>query len=101
MSRADDIRNLFDSETLVLIDPLIDELVFVESQIEALKKEPMIRYHPKDRAIQKATPSGRLYRDMLAKESEIIRILASILHRSSVESESSPLREYLEMLKKE
>ena len=101
MSRADDIRELFDSETLVLIGPLIDELTFVESQIEALKKEPMIRYHPKDRAIQKATPSGRLYRDMLAKESEIVRILASILHKSNSDSEMSPLREYLESLRKE
>ena len=99
MTRADDIRALYDDETLILIGPLIDELIFVESQIDALKKEPMIRYHPTNRAIQKATPSARLYRDMLAKQSDIIRILASILKKSGSESESSPLREYLEMLK--
>lgn len=99
MTRADDLKKLFtDDGTQLIVSPLIDELCFIESQIAELKKEPMILYHPSNRAIQKATPSGRLYKDLVAKETDITRTLCGILNKSGSDADVSPLRAYLEQL---
>jgi len=99
MTREDDLKSLFSGSTLVMVTPLIEELVYIESQIESLRKEPMIRYHPSDRSIQKMTPAARLYKDLVAKETDIVRTLTTILRRSESDGDVSPLRAYLERMK--
>lgn len=99
MTRKDDLLALFSDEaTLTIVSPLIDELCYVEEQIAELKKQPFIRYHPKNPAIQKITPAARLYKDLLAKETDITRTLCGILKKSESDGEISPLRAYLEQL---
>jgi len=100
MTRRDELLALFsDKDVLTIVTPLIDELCFIEEQIEELKKEPMIRYHPKNRAIQKLTLSGRLYKELLSKKTELTKTLYSMARKSAEGGETSPLREYLELVK--
>lgn len=99
MTRAEDLRSLFkDPAVLAVAGPLIDELVEIEARIAEVKREPFIRFHPADRSIQRATPAGRLYKDLLAKQTDIVRVLLMQLRRDGEVEEDSPLREYLKRL---
>lgn len=100
--RAEELKALFtDPATLVVVSPLIEELADVEDRMQALKQEPMVRYHPRDRSIQKSTPSARLYKDLLAKQTDIVRILLRQLNRDGGDDNDSPLREYLRRMEEE
>lgn len=100
--RAEELKALFtDPATLVVVSPLIEELADIEDRIRELKKEPMVRYYAKDRSIQKSTPSARLYKDLLAKQTDIVRILLRQLNRDGDDDNDSPLREYLRRMEEE
>lgn len=104
MSRQEDLRKLLgelDANVLTIVEPMIEDLVFIEGQLKELKKQPFIRYHPKDPAIQKQTPAGRLYKDLLAQEKDIVRILCSLVHKGGSDEAESPLRAYLKRMGKE
>jgi len=49
--------------------------------------------------VQKQTPAGKLYKDLLAQEKDIVRILCSQLRKNDTDEES-PLRKYLRGLDK-
>lgn len=64
-----------------LIDPLLDELVDMETQLEELRKLPMIRINPKNPAIQKKTEAAKLRKEISQSYMNAIRILCSILNK--------------------
>lgn len=64
-----------------LIDPLLDELVDMEKQLEELRKLPMIRVNPKNPAIQKKTEAAKLRKEISQSYMNAIRILCSILNK--------------------
>lgn len=98
--RADELKKIFsefDKNVQAVVAPLFDEMAFIESQLVELKKKPFIKYHPKDPSVQKQTPAGKLYKDLLAQEKDIVRILCSQLRKNDTDEES-PLRKYLRKL---
>lgn len=98
-ARVDELMALFSDEAVrTVVRPLVEELADVEDRIAEVKREPFIRFHPQDRSIQKATPAGRLYKDLLAKQTDIVRVLLMQLRRDGETEEDSPLREYLKSL---
>lgn len=100
--RTDELKKIFsefDKNVQAVVTPLFAEMDFVESQLVELKKKPFIKYHPKDPSIQKQTPAGKLYKDLLAQEKDIVRILCSQLRKQDTDEES-PLRKYLRELDK-
>lgn len=104
MTRKDELIKIFgdvDDSVLTIVAPMIDDLVFIEGQLEELRTKPFIKYHPNDPANQKATASGKLYKDLLAQEKDIVRILCSQLHKGATEETESPLRAYLKKVAKE
>ena len=101
MSRKEELLKIFtelDKNVLIIVEPMIGELVFIEEQLVELRSKPFIKYHPKDPSIQKQTPAGKLYKDLLAQEKDIVRILCSQLHKTGSEEGDSPLRAYLKTL---
>lgn len=101
MSRKDELLKIFkelDGDVLTIVTPMIEELVFIEGELAKLRDQPFIKYHPTDPSIQKATPSGKLYKDLLATEKDIVRILCSQLHKGGEGESESPLRLYLKSL---
>lgn len=104
MTRKDELIKIFgnvDDSVLTIVEPMIDDLVFIEGQLEDLRKKPFIKYHPEDPTIQKATASGKLYKDLQAQQRDIVRILCSQLHKGATEETESPLRAYLKKVGKE
>lgn len=101
MNRRDELKKIFqdaDENILTIVEPMIDDLVFIEGQLEDLRKKPFIKYHPNDPSIQKTTAAGKLYKDLLAQEKDIVRILCSQLHKGGTSEDESPLRAYLKNL---
>ena len=99
--RTDELKKIFetlDEDVKTIVSPLFDEMDFIEGQLAELKKKPFIKFHPKDPTIQKQTAAGKLYKELLSQEKDIVRILCSQLHKTGNDNEESPLRKYLRTL---
>lgn len=83
-----------DPETLKLVDPLIDQLIFLESQLEFLKKLPFIVVKPDDNTKQKVTPAYKQYKDLSQTYINALKVINSTLGIESEEKESI-LRTYM------
>ncbi len=96
MERAEELHEIFkgiDESKQKIVSPLIDEAVFLEQQMQELKKYPRIRIHPTNPNLQKITAAGKLYREYLQTYTNIIDKLARIYGREEAE-EDSPLQMY-------
>ena len=100
MSRADELHEIFngiDESKQKIVSSLIDEAVFLESQMAELKKYPFIKFHPNNPGLQKITAAGKQYREYLQTYTNIIDKLCRIYSREDTEEES-PLRAFLKGL---
>lgn len=64
-----------------LVDRLLDEVVYLEGQMEELKKLPFLAVHPENPARQKVTPAAKLYKECSQSYMNAIRILAGVLNK--------------------
>lgn len=96
MGRKETILALFKGvESEELIIKSIDELMFLEEQLEQLRNVPHIKYHPNNPNIQKRTEAGKLYKEYLQQYNNLVKTLCSVLNKNDLDSEESPLRAYL------
>lgn len=77
-----------------IVVPMIDDVVFLEEQLVALRGLPFLRVHPTDPAQQKPTPAAKMYKELLQQYNNCIKILCGVLNRNGAEDES-PLRAFL------
>lgn len=82
------------SNTNMIISPLVEEVIFLEEQLALLRTLPHIKVHPKNTYRQEVTPAGKLYKDYNSRYADIVFKLSSKLEVDG-DSETSPLREYL------
>ena len=101
MSRAEKLHDIFkdvDEGKRSIVSNLIDEAVFLEEQMESLKKYPFIKFHPTNPDLQKVTAAGKQYREFLQTYVNIVDKLARIYGKEDM-NEESPLREYFKKIK--
>lgn len=97
MSRTDELHKIFegiDEGKRKIVSPLIDEAVYLEGQLAALKQYPFIKIHPNNPNLQKVTAAGKQYREFLQTYTNIIDKLTRIYGKEDAEEES-PLRAFL------
>lgn len=96
MSRKEELVKVFEQieDTKDVIMPMIDDVVFLEDQLQQLRKLPFIRVNPKDPAQQKLTPAAKQYKELLQQYNNCVKILTSVL-RKDVPEEESPLRAFV------
>lgn len=92
MSRRDELLKAIDYDDGLI--KLVDEMVFLESQILYLKTLPFIRVNPKDSSMQKTTPAAKLYKELLQQYTNIVKILTKTHDTESLEE--SPLRKWMD-----
>lgn len=92
----DDIFKDIDKNEKQLIDPLIDEVVFLEEQMIELKKYPFIKVHPDNSSLQKKTEASKLYKEYMQSYMNAIRILCSILHKVDSSAQDELLKRLAE-----
>ncbi len=96
MTRKEELLNVFANvqDTKNIVVPMIDDVVFIETQLESLRKLPFMRVNPADPSQQISTPAAKQYKELLQQYNNCIKILTSII-RKDVPEEESPLREFL------
>ena len=92
MSRKEELKRLITVNS-DLADNLIDELLFMEGQLEQYKKLPQIRVDPNNPERQKATPAAKLYKETIQQYTNVIKVLARCTGQDA-ENEESPLRKW-------
>ena len=97
MTRKDEILKYIQenrpNDSLVL-SPLVDDVVFLESELAKLRELPLVEVHPVDKTKQRATPSAKLYKELLQQYNNCVKLI--VLKTSGDESENeSPLRVYM------
>ena len=96
MTRKEELLKVFEQidDSKNIIAPLIDDVVFLEEQLQDLRKLPFIRVHPQYPDIQKATPAAKQYKELLQQYNNCVKILTGILRKDAAEEES-PLRAFI------
>jgi hypothetical protein len=97
LTRAEQLKDIFkdiDENEQKLINPLLDEVIFLEEQMQKLKKLPFININPKNQAQQKKTEAAKLYKECSQSYMNAIRILCSLLHKVEG-AENDPVDEFL------
>ena len=94
--RKEELLKVFDNieDTKGIILPLIDDVVFLEEQLDYLRTLPFIRVSTVDPSLQKATPASKQYKELLQQYNNCIKILTGIVRKDGTE-DVSPLRAYL------
>ena len=84
MKREETLKEIFkdvDENEQKLIDPLLEEVVYLEEQMKYLRSLPQIQIHPKNNALQKKTEAAKLYKEYSQSYMNAIRILIGVLHK--------------------
>lgn len=93
MNRREELLKLVDKSNASTMIPLIDKMLFIENQLENLEKLPMIKVHPDNPEIQKATPAAKLYKEFLQQYTNIVKVISHSVDDNS-EKDESPLRKW-------
>lgn len=91
MERKERLKKIFDtveSDKREVIAPLLDEVIFIEGRLAALRKQPMIRIHPKDASRQQITAAGKQYKEFMQAYLNAIKVLEMTLYRAGEDGES-------------
>ena len=96
MTRKDELLQIFShaEDAKGIIRPMIDDVVFLEDQLQALRKLPFIKIHPQYPDVQKPTAAAKQYKELLQQYNNCVKILTGIL-RKDMPEEDSPLRAFL------
>ena len=73
---------------------LAEEIVFLEAQLQELKKLPFIKINPKDPTKQKSTAAAKQYKELLQQYNNSLKLLLKIAGDLGEVEEESPLREW-------
>lgn len=93
MKRIEKLRKIFenvDEDKREVIEPLLDDVIFIENRLAELRKLPMIRVHPKNPARQETTPAGKQYKEYMQSYLNALKVLQTTLYRAG-ETGESPL----------
>lgn len=94
MERREELLKLVNDSNTNVVTPLIDKMLFLEDQLEKLEKLPMIKVHPENPEIQKATPAARQYREFLQQYTNIVKVISHATGDDNTEQDS-PLRKWV------
>ena len=78
---------------LDLTGNLIDEIIFLEQQLDKLMKLPFIKVHPDTPELQKTAPAAKLFTQLSSQYNSALRTLVSMTG-GDVSAEDSPLRKW-------
>lgn len=92
MTRKEELLKLLNNDITYV--PLVNEMVYLEDQLDELRELPKIKVHPSDPTKQKTTPAAKLYKEYLQQYTNIVRILMKATGADETEEES-PLRRWM------
>lgn len=94
MDRRNEIRKLVKKTNADVIYPMIDKMLFLETELEKLERLPMIRVDENNPERQKATPAAKLYKEFLQQYTNCVKVIAHAIGDDGNDDES-PLRAWV------
>lgn len=77
-----------------LLLPLINHVVEMEKQLDAISKLPFYKVNPANNTQQKMLPAFKIYKELLQQYNNVIKTIAGAIGQSESEEES-PLRKWV------
>ena len=99
MGRKETLEDIFkdvDESEKKLIEPLLEEVIYLEEQMKYLRTLPQIKIHPKNNAMQKKTEAAKLYKECSQSYMNAIRILVGILRKVDSSAQDELLKRLAE-----
>lgn len=96
MGRREELLKLVGDDPFLVRE--VEEMVFLEEQLDKLRALPQIEINPKNPAQQRATVAAREYIKYLQQYNQVVKILTRATGAGEQE-EDSPLREWLKSRK--
>lgn len=96
VERKENLKNLIqelDENVRIIVEPLVEDILFMEKNLDELKKYPFIRAHPRDPTLQKATAAAKQYKELLQQYTNCLKLLCTF-SKGEKTGEDSPLRQY-------
>lgn len=94
MNRREELEKILNDANNSVVSPLIDEILYLENQLNFLRGLPKIRVNPADNSQQKITPAAKLYKEYLQQYLNAIKLLSSVTN-TDVDTDESPLRKWV------
>lgn len=97
MERYERLKQIFENveeDKRDLIEPLLDDVIFLESELSRLRKLPKLRVDGKNPQKQEATPAGKMYKEYMQSYLNAIKVLQKTLYMAG-ETGESPLMKAL------
>lgn len=94
-NRKSDYIKIFenvDEGERILVDRLIDEVVYLESRMTELRALPFIQIHQSNPALQKSTAAAKQYKECSQAYMNAIRILLNVLRKVDADAENELLK---------
>lgn len=76
------------------LENLIENIIFLENQLNELKKHPFIEVSSKNPAKTRVTPVAKLYKEFMIQYISAMKVLLTVNRTTSSEGES-PLRQWV------
>lgn len=70
-----------DDNSKNVVDPLLQDIAFMENKLRVLRELPHIRVHPKYPERQEVTPAGKQYKETLQSYINAIKVVMSALNK--------------------
>jgi hypothetical protein len=90
--RKDELLKAVNNDISLL--SLVEDMVYLEEELDKLRKLPKLRVNPRNASQQKQTPAAKLYREYLQQYTNVVKVLLKATGADQVEDES-PLRKWM------
>ena len=98
MSRREELINLIPEDSLDLVKSVVDDVIYLETQLQLLKQLPFIEVNPKNSMKQRSTPAAKQYKEFLQQYINCIKMIEYVIYKDKRlegdEVEESPLRKW-------
>ena len=90
--RRKELLNYIDNEPLLI--PTVEQMLYLETELEKLRSMPKIKVNPNNPLQQKILPAAKLYKEYLQQYLNAVKAIEKVTGKADAEEES-PLRRWL------
>ena len=99
MNRREELLSFIPDDSKELVVNVVDEIIFIESKLNELKRLPFIKVNPENPMQQKATPAAKQYKELMQQYINNKKVIELIIYKDKRlqdenEQEESPLRKW-------
>lgn len=88
MERKAELLKLVNDSNRSELLRLIDDMIYLENQLDYYRTLPMIKVNPENPTQQKATPAAKLYKEFLQQYTNVVKVVSRLTVDENNQEES-------------